>query len=375
MGYREKAEVMDAEAMDRALTRIAHEILEANKGAGNIALAGIMTRGVDMANRLAERIARDRGDRRSPVGSLDISFYRDDVATRLSPEVHTHRHPLHGRGPHDRARGRRALHRAHHPRRHGRHHGLRSPVARSSWRCSWTAVTGSSRSARTSWARTCRPSRRERVKVAARRSTTGARRSSSSKTTGRGSSSALRQAHHDDGRPVSAEEIALILDTAESFAEVNQRRIKKLPTLRGRTVVNLFFEPSHAHAHVLRDRGQAPLGGRHQLLGLVLGDGQGRDAARHRQDARGDELRPGGGAPQVRGRAADARRSAWTARSSTAATACTSTPRRRCSTCTRCARRSGSSLGCAWASSATSATRGWPARSCPRCARWAPRRS
>lgn len=43
---------------------------------------------------------------------------------------------------------------------------------------------------------------------------------------------------------VSAEEIALILDTAESFAEVNQRRIKKLPTLRGRTVVNLFFEPS-----------------------------------------------------------------------------------------------------------------------------------
>ena len=43
---------------------------------------------------------------------------------------------------------------------------------------------------------------------------------------------------------VTAEEIALILDTAESFSEVNQRRIKKLPTLRGRTVVNLFFEPS-----------------------------------------------------------------------------------------------------------------------------------
>ncbi len=43
---------------------------------------------------------------------------------------------------------------------------------------------------------------------------------------------------------VSADEIALILDTAESFSEVNQRRIKKLPTLRGRTVVNLFFEPS-----------------------------------------------------------------------------------------------------------------------------------
>jgi aspartate carbamoyltransferase catalytic subunit len=43
---------------------------------------------------------------------------------------------------------------------------------------------------------------------------------------------------------VTAEEIVHILDTAESFAEVNQRRIKKLPTLRGRTIVNLFFEPS-----------------------------------------------------------------------------------------------------------------------------------
>ncbi len=88
VGYREKAEVMDARAMDRALTRIAHEILEANKGAGSIALAGIMTRGVDMANRLAERIAAIEGTT-VPVGSLDISFYRDDVAIRLSPEVHT----------------------------------------------------------------------------------------------------------------------------------------------------------------------------------------------------------------------------------------------------------------------------------------------
>ncbi len=88
MGYRVKAEVMDAEAIDRALTRIAHEILEANKGAGTIALAGIMTRGVDMATRLAERIERIEGTT-VPVGSLDISFYRDDVAMRLSPEVHT----------------------------------------------------------------------------------------------------------------------------------------------------------------------------------------------------------------------------------------------------------------------------------------------
>ncbi|MBN2847995.1 MAG: bifunctional pyr operon transcriptional regulator/uracil phosphoribosyltransferase PyrR [Coriobacteriia bacterium] len=88
VGYRVKAEVMDAEAIDRALTRIAHEILESNKGCGDVALAGIMTRGVDMANRLAERIERIEGTA-VPVGSLDISFYRDDVSMRLAPEVHT----------------------------------------------------------------------------------------------------------------------------------------------------------------------------------------------------------------------------------------------------------------------------------------------
>jgi len=88
VGFREKAEVMDAEAIDRALTRIAHEILEANKGCAELALVGIMTRGSDVAGRLAQRIARIEGAE-VPVGSLDISFYRDDVATRLNPEVHT----------------------------------------------------------------------------------------------------------------------------------------------------------------------------------------------------------------------------------------------------------------------------------------------
>jgi pyrimidine operon attenuation protein/uracil phosphoribosyltransferase len=87
VGYRVKADVMDAEAIDRALTRIAHEILEANKGCGTVALAGIVTRGATMATRLAERIQAIEGVE-VPVGTVDISFYRDDVATRLSPEVH-----------------------------------------------------------------------------------------------------------------------------------------------------------------------------------------------------------------------------------------------------------------------------------------------
>lgn len=87
MEYRTKALVMDAEAIERAITRISHEILEANKGASNIALVGILTRGDNVARRLASKIADIEGTT-VPVGTLDISFYRDDAATRLNPEVH-----------------------------------------------------------------------------------------------------------------------------------------------------------------------------------------------------------------------------------------------------------------------------------------------
>jgi pyrimidine operon attenuation protein/uracil phosphoribosyltransferase len=86
MGYRTKAEVMDSVAIERAITRIAHEVLEANKGCEGLALAGIVTRGAHLATRLAERIRVIEGAD-VPVGSIDISFYRDDVATRLQPEV------------------------------------------------------------------------------------------------------------------------------------------------------------------------------------------------------------------------------------------------------------------------------------------------
>ncbi len=87
MAYRTKATVMDGEAVSRAITRVAHEILEANHGADGIALVGIVTRGAVLAETLAARIAEIEGAEVG-VGTLDISFYRDDVATRLSPEVH-----------------------------------------------------------------------------------------------------------------------------------------------------------------------------------------------------------------------------------------------------------------------------------------------
>ena len=53
---------------------------------------------------------------------------------------------------------------------------------------------------------------------------------------------------------LSADEIRFILDTADSFKEVSTRSVKKVPALRGRVVVNAFFEDSHAHAHELSTR-------------------------------------------------------------------------------------------------------------------------
>ena len=79
---------MDADEIERSLVRIAHQILETNKGADNLALVGIVTRGDLLAKRLAEKIEQIEGTK-VPLGKLDISFYRDDFATHFAPEVHS----------------------------------------------------------------------------------------------------------------------------------------------------------------------------------------------------------------------------------------------------------------------------------------------
>jgi len=71
-------QVMDADRMSRALTRIAHEILERNRGVDEIALVGIRTRGVPLARRLA-RALKDINGNDVPTGALDITLYRDDL--------------------------------------------------------------------------------------------------------------------------------------------------------------------------------------------------------------------------------------------------------------------------------------------------------
>ena len=71
-------QVMDADRMSRALTRMSHEILERNRGLDEIALVGIRTRGVPLARRIAKSLREINGDD-VPTGALDITLYRDDL--------------------------------------------------------------------------------------------------------------------------------------------------------------------------------------------------------------------------------------------------------------------------------------------------------
>jgi pyrimidine operon attenuation protein/uracil phosphoribosyltransferase len=80
---------MDAEDLRRAITRIAHEIVEHNHGLEGVVLIGLQTGGVPLAGRLAETLQRIEGVD-VPVGTLDVAFYRDDIGLRpVLPEAVT----------------------------------------------------------------------------------------------------------------------------------------------------------------------------------------------------------------------------------------------------------------------------------------------
>ena len=83
---REKAQVLDEQGIDRALRRIAHEILERAGGTDGLALVGIRTRGVSLARRIAERLQAIEGVA-VPVGALDITLYRDDLNLKTEAPV------------------------------------------------------------------------------------------------------------------------------------------------------------------------------------------------------------------------------------------------------------------------------------------------
>ena len=79
-------EIVDAMAMQRALTRITYEIIEKNKGINNLVIVGIKTRGVYIAQRIAERL-QQLENAEIPVAELDISTYRDDATDRSTKAV------------------------------------------------------------------------------------------------------------------------------------------------------------------------------------------------------------------------------------------------------------------------------------------------
>jgi len=87
-GFRDKTKVMDAEAIHRSLVRIAHEVVERNKGTQGLALIGIRTRGALLAQRLAKEI-EIIDHHPVPVGALDITLYRDDLS-RIAPNPIVH---------------------------------------------------------------------------------------------------------------------------------------------------------------------------------------------------------------------------------------------------------------------------------------------
>ncbi len=79
-------ELLDKKDIERAITRMAHEIIEKNKGIRDICLVGIQRGGVHLANRLSAKLKEIEGSDQ-PVGMLDISFYRDDLNVRKDQPV------------------------------------------------------------------------------------------------------------------------------------------------------------------------------------------------------------------------------------------------------------------------------------------------
>ena len=280
MSSREKAQVLDETALDRALTRIAHEIVEQAGGGQDLALVGIKTRGVTLA--AADRRPRSRPSR-APSRRWARSTSRSTATTSASrPSSRWSAAP---RSP-SRSRddggpgGRRALHRPDHPRR------ASTPSWTSAARTSSAGGPGGPRPPRAA-----DPPRLRRQEPAHEPPRDGGGAAPRARRRGPRRHPGTRS-EADDGagsgricsacRSLDAAEIIDVLDTAASMKEIAAREIKKVPTLRGKTVVNLFYEAS------TRTRTSFEIAGKWLSADVInfsasrLERGQGREPARHR---------------------------------------------------------------------------------------------
>src|SRR5579862_7447207 len=205
--------VLDADEIRRALTRIAHEILERTHGGEEVMLLGIPTRGVPLARRLAARIGEFEG-LEVPCGSLDVTMHRDDL--RLRPA---------------RALGRTDL-----------------PVGGVDGKTIVLVddVLYSGRTVRAALDALADLGRPRTVQLAVLVDRGHRELPIRADYVGKNLPTSQREVerHLISAADLSRADALLILDTAEELASLADRPIKKLPTLRGRTVVNLFFEDS-----------------------------------------------------------------------------------------------------------------------------------
>ena len=232
--------IMDGEAIRRALRRIAHEIIERNPQLEKVVIAGIPSRGVEIARRIAAFIHEiEKID--IETGVIDVAMHRDDVGTRPElPVVRASKLPLPLEGctviiVDDVLYTGRTV------------------------RAALDAINSFGRPARIQLAVLVDRGHRElpirpdyvgkNLPTAARRKNSGASRTNGRRTrrSVAGKRSMTTRWTRKDLlglRELSADEINFILETADAFKQVGTREIKKVPALRGKTLVNFFVEPS-----------------------------------------------------------------------------------------------------------------------------------
>src|SRR6059058_271585 len=253
--------LLDADGLGRTLSRIAHEIIEGNPELDDVALVGIQTRGVPLARRLAHLI-EERAGVEPALGAVDITFYRDDVTVRggeaplaAQPVVRSTAldFPLDGKtvvlvddvlytgrtiraaiealfdyGRPERSQLAVLVDRGQRQLPSGRTTSARTfrPPATSASRCScsrWTRSTAS-----------CSSPHQRRVTMADIRVMREDLRPPASPP----------RRHFISIKDVTREDIERLLATARTFERSLDREVKKLPTLKGRLVINMFFESS-----------------------------------------------------------------------------------------------------------------------------------
>src|ERR1035441_2147492 len=231
--------VLHEEEIGRALTRIAHELLERNPRDPVPALVGIHRRGAFLAQRL-HVLLEELLDADVPLGDLDIGFYPDDTDPPPRPAGLPHR--LRPPRPHRRDRRRRPLHRSHRPRRDRGAVRLRSPRARAAGRARRPRPPRAADSPRVRGQDPAHLALRARPRATAR----ARRRRRGGHLHGRAGTDhgGLRMNHLLSIEDLDREAIERIIAQAERFSEVSDREIKKVPALRGRMVLNLFYEAS-----------------------------------------------------------------------------------------------------------------------------------